>query len=310
MAQLAIRGHATRGEEVIEILEMLGGKNKQGYNGKYQTLWYYINVRSEICVFKHSFDGCNFFTLEEFLEKFPYKVGDKVRDARINDCVGEIINARCDDNEKQIIYVVKWDELPSPLILPYFAIDLQPYKEGILNKSNKAVFDANAQCCDMMNHLIKKETMGEKLEQITLDIPKGYEFFGINDDNQVVLAKNQLQYPKTYKECCEMIGYESDRQSVTGYLAEYIENFQQLLICRDAYWKIAGEQMGLENPWEPDFTNNDEERYGIYTLANKVERDFCGVGDVNMILSFPTEEMRDEFYNNFKELIEECKELL
>ena len=28
------------------------------------------------------------------------------------------------------------------------------------------------------------------------------------------------------------------------------------------------------------------------------------------ILEFPTEEMRDAFYENFKELINECKELL
>ena len=30
----------------------------------------------------------------------------------------------------------------------------------------------------------------------------------------------------------------------------------------------------------------------------------------NHILSFPTEEMRDAFYENFKDLIELCKEFL
>jgi hypothetical protein len=37
MAKLAIRGHATRGKEVIEILEMLGGKSYTGlaYKGSY-----------------------------------------------------------------------------------------------------------------------------------------------------------------------------------------------------------------------------------------------------------------------------------
>jgi hypothetical protein len=45
-------------------------------------------------------------------------------------------------------------------------------------------------------------------------------------------------------------------------------------------------------------------------VANKVVKDFCGVGDVNMTLTFPTEEMRDAFKENFDELIEECKELL
>lgn len=37
MAQLAINGHATRGEEVIEILEMLGGSNPHNYSADCST---------------------------------------------------------------------------------------------------------------------------------------------------------------------------------------------------------------------------------------------------------------------------------
>lgn len=33
--RLAIKGHPTRGKEVIEILEMLGGKNPYNYRGNY-----------------------------------------------------------------------------------------------------------------------------------------------------------------------------------------------------------------------------------------------------------------------------------
>ena len=66
----------------------------------------------------------------------------------------------------------------------------------------------------------------------------------------------------------------------------------------------------LKNGYSGRLSNCDEERYGIYTAANKVVKDFCGVGDVNTILTFPTEEMRDAFFENFKDLIEKCKELL
>ena len=122
-------------------------------------------------------------------------------------------------------------------------------------------------------------------------------------------------YPKTYEECEKVLRYDSHRLdnmgvTVQGYKWELIRAFQILIICRDAYWKIAGEEIGLGKPWKPDFTNDDEERYGIYIAANKVVKDFGGVGDVNTILTFPTEEMRDAFYENFKELIEQCKELL
>lgn len=153
----------------------------------------------------------------------------------------------------------------------------------------------------------KEENMKEKLEQITLDIPKGYEFFGINDENQVVLAKKQLQYPKTYEECCEVIGYESDRQSVTGYLSDLIENFQQLIICRNAYWKIAGEQMGLGEPWKPDWTDSNL-KYCLKKMGDNIEK--SSEMTISCILAFPTKEMRDAFKENFDGDIDVCKEFL
>ena len=83
--------------------------------------------------------------------------------------------------------------------------------------------------------------------------------------------------------------------------------FTELLIFRDAYWKIAGEQMGLGKPCKPDW-NTNELKYIIY-----YENDRLWFNDEisrNTILAFPTEEMRDAFYENFKNLIEQCKELL
>lgn len=80
MTQLAIKGHATRGNEVIEILEMLGGKisNRELY-GNVPHYGYYIHDNGYISLMHCSLlKNVIVFTLEEFLEKFPYKVGDKV----------------------------------------------------------------------------------------------------------------------------------------------------------------------------------------------------------------------------------------
>lgn len=76
MANLAIKGHTTRGEEVIEILEMLGGKNKVGLLAKNETLVYFIKngVINNTCMNLQTLPFKT-FTLEEFLEKYPYKVG-------------------------------------------------------------------------------------------------------------------------------------------------------------------------------------------------------------------------------------------
>ena len=51
---------------------------------------------------------------------------------------------------------------------------------------------------------------------------------------------------------------------IDGYKNNLLEKLQELLICRDAYWKIAGEQMGLGEPWEPDWCNENKLKY--YTV--------------------------------------------
>ena len=125
------------------------------------------------------------------------------------------------------------------------------------------------------------------------------------------------EYPKTYEECLKVLGIEGGRlmfnnSGITQYERElYIKmnNLSKLLICRDAYWKIAGEEMGLGKPWEPDCNYNSPPRYIISCyFGDIIKEKYCG--QYNRPLSFPTEEMRDAFYENFKKEIEICKELL
>ena len=149
------------------------------------------------------------------------------------------------------------------------------------------------------------------MEQIILDIPNGYEFFSINDDNKVVLAKKQSQYPKDYRECCDVLGFRlgDNIDNLEGYKSNLLEQLQILLICRDAYWKIAGKEMGLDKPWKPDFTNIDNCYLAIKTCKGEISL-IPTLYIEDCILVFPTEEMRDAFYDNFKKLINETKELL
>ena len=94
-----------------------------------------------------------------------------------------------------------------------------------------------------------------------------------------------------------------------GYKHELLFNFQNLIICRDAYWKIAGEQMGLGKPWEPKYEAfTDNTFFTIQTFNGEVDK--SATSHRNSILAFPTIEMRDAFFDNFKDLIEQCKELL
>ena len=174
--------------------------------------------------------------------------------------------------------------------------------ETLNNKTNKAIFETNAQACDIMNDIIKKD-----MKEIKIDIPNGYKFFGI-DDNKIVLTKKQSQYPKTYVECCKILNYNLNNDIVAGYKYSLLENIQKLLICRDAYYKIAGEQMGLDKSWEPDWSNYENIKYIVGGYDGEIGYDQNH--HIHKILAFPTTEMRDAFYENFKELINECKELL
>lgn len=124
------------------------------------------------------------------------------------------------------------------------------------------------------------------------------------DGDRFYLVKKKKGFPKTYEECLiELIG-DNPRYDEKYQL---LETFRELLICRDAYWKLAGEEMGLGKPWEPDWTNH-EFKYCIKVLGNTLE----SVSEMNIqcILAFPTEEMRDAFKENFDPDIEFCKELL
>ena len=268
MAQLTIKGHPTRGSEVIALLEMLGGINEQECDGTNDCLWYSIDGLNEITFFTHTFNSNNhkFFTLEEFLEKFPYKVGDKVY---YDNKVCNVIEIRWNSNLNTISYGVCDAKVKNLAIVA----ELKPYKE-------------------------------ETMEELRIDFPEGYGYAGI-ENKQVIFTKIEPQYPKTYERCCNILKYSGNYyiSLATKIDDRLFEAFYKLKVCRDAYWKIAGN-------WKPDWEENDGGyRYCIRNQSNKIVLSNEWLGE-NYILSFPTEEMRDAFYENFKDLIEQCKELL
>ena len=126
-------------------------------------------------------------------------------------------------------------------------------------------------------------------------------------DGRLVVSEKKPVYPKTIAECCKII-YDIPNYTHCGHKHELLFNFQNLLICRDAYWEIAGEQMGLDEPWEPGLGASNGDKWVLYNCGGTIINDIGSVA--NDILTFPTSEMRDTFYENFKDLIEQCKELL
>jgi hypothetical protein len=61
--------------------------------------------------------------------------------------------------------------------------------------------------------------------------------------------------------------------------------------------------MGLGKTWNPCDT---KDKYIIFRSKNEILKGY----NISSVLEFPTSKMRDLFYINFKDLIEQCKELL
>lgn len=293
MSELAILGHPTRGSEVIKILEMLGGNNQNNvYSGKDTFHYYFIDNETGYIKTKLYTDDCwtkltyNIFTLEEFLEKFPYKVGDKVI---YEDKVREVTKMVWEEQTNTVAYKLD-DKLYCNVIK-----ELQLYKEGTM-ESNPILQQLKEYFDNTPRDVIEKEW--EELSHLNEIGPTVNEYLA-----SVRKYRQANQYPKTCEECCKVLGYNQmmPKDHILGYRGTLLSIFQLLLICRDAYWKIAGY-------WKPDWKDENETYYTI--SYDGVNIKCYNNTDVYSKLAFPTKEMRYAFYENFKELIEQCKELL
>lgn len=315
--QLAIKGHETRGKEVIEILKMLGASNKKNYTGSYTTNLYILNGNNIDIDYTCDYNNQEIFTLEDFLEKYPYKVGDKV--------INDIYRGR------GIIKEMVWDSVD--WCVKYYVNFFEDFnvnawcKHDEIKLSNICLIDNTDPI-----HVLCESLCENKLSMLMIDSEacKDEVEIVLNDyeieirDGKTFAVKKKPKYPTTYEECCKIMGIDSynfitirnlycidGEEIITDYedtLKDKFDALRELLICRDAYRKIYSEQMGLDKSWEPDWTDNYEKKYIINFYQNEIN--FTNGTNAQYTLSFPTAEMRDAFYENFKDLIEKCKEIL
>ena len=195
---------------------------------------------------------------------------------------------------------------------------------GLSEVSLEKEMDEHQKIVDEIMAIQGIEPIEAEMEEVW-HCPDGYIFKDENGNvinaQKIVLEKQKKEYPKTYEECCKILGilnvdlcFNADYRCFDASKEQWkrlglMNQFYQLLICRDAYWKLAGEQMGLGISWEPDWLDDDVTKY-VISHDGRTFGTRGGLNYINYILAFPTEEMRDEFYENFKEFINECKELL
>ena len=301
---LAIKGHPTRGKEVIKILEMLGGHNKYHINDTECNLLYTIREGDDVIIGTYPNSGISqVYTLEQFLEKYPFKVGDKVKYKPVTSSGPIFVIEKMKWEDNQIKYIIRntWCNARNRTVT---AKDLQHYKEELRQERKYPELRMDLDDDDKL--ATEVVIGGDKILP-----PNGYLIGKITQvDNGMLIefVKKQPQYPKTYEECCQITKKvaKTTHELDIAYNPNLIYDFQKLLICRDAYWKIAGEELGLSEPWKPNFGENFI--YAISAFYGTIQKTMVTGG--RGILLFPTEEMRDAFYENFKFLIDKCKELL
>lgn len=298
--KLAIKGHYERDKEVIQLLETLGGVNVFNLEGSMNGYCYYIN-NSNIIYSCLSTCVENFivYSIGEFEKKFPYKIGDKVI---YEDKIREITKMVWEEQTNTIAYKLD-DKLYCNVI-----DDLQPYKE----ETNMDYCPHNQPKSYAVGLKDNKAT-GSRIdfsltERIELDLGDTHEV--VVENGKTYVVKKKPTYPKTYEECCEVLGIS--RHDVEIDLPQPYQqkmfNLFKLHICRDAYWRLYGEEKGLGKSWEPDWR---EKRYIIYRNQDNIIGGCREAGFVeHHIFEFPIREMRDDFKENFNEEIEICKELL
>lgn len=304
----------------------------------------YCGEALTICDIKDEFSyyhmkKCEYMFTDEMIEglverngkTYPYKIGDRVILKGKNRCA--TITDLKYNSQGNLSYYIKIDndkdisiDYPTDLLLPYDNMIECKVEEETKSHNNMC-----KQLIDEMNPNVEYVTETHRgyyttEPETTIEGKKrGVVYFWDNDfadkveldlsdreliqeDGKWFVVKKKKEYPKTYEECCYVLGLSEFEYNHTGtkvwYRHRLMATLDKLILCRNAYWKIAGEKMGLGKPWEPTM----ETVYCISRNNNVMKCSYRG-GKSN-ILEFPTEEMRDSFKENFDPDIEICKEVL
>jgi len=155
----------------------------------------------------------------------------------------------------------------------------------------------------------------------TIEIPKGFELKKVSDTEYKIVKKERC-LPETWEEFCKLFPHikreehfinsassiinpstcESRNPIVDANIlpskekAEAILALCQLIQLRDYY----------NDGWKPDWNSSNSKPVITFVEGEFVKTTTIGCGRV---LVFKTAKLRDEFFDNFKDLIEKLKPL-
>ena len=280
--KIAIKGDRERHEEVLEILELLGGK-KFNQIGNCNTGCYFIGEDDIISLWP-TLDQTVFkiFSIDEFWKQAPFKVGERViydGEELMISGIGWIV-----DEEKIYYGLTGYGCLVG-------AEELSPVEsdENDVNFSEDYDPVDKAFAPDLRGQDYSGRRYGYK-------IPNGYEFEKI-EKGEIILKPIGPVIPTTFEECCNILGitpsslFREHHENVPLAYVSKMDNIYKLIICQHAYWKV------LCNDFKPGINSEETSTY-------------CSIFiNPQLTLIFPYKSVMEQFKENFKDIIEKLKNL-
>ena len=153
-----------------------------------------------------------------------------------------------------------------------------------------------------------------------INIPEGYEIDKEQStERQIVLRKIDNRVRSWEEYCDKMEGKDSYYfNEIVGKIcsAKFKEDFilsefvdDEDVVAFVAFSKLRKlRRYWIGKNWKPDWKNDNVAKFTIISAENEISKgEHYKVGSS---MSFPTEEMRDEFLDCFKDLLEQAKSLL
>ena len=132
------------------------------------------------------------------------------------------------------------------------------------------------------------------METKEIIIPQGWEIDEVRG-NKIILMESKKKLPETWEECYEQLGTEN---ILPAGLGKPMLALMKLLVCREVY----------RQGWKPDWSDYKTKKWVIEYINDNIAS--MAYMQTSKVLSFQSAEIRDEFLENFRDLIEEAKELI
>ena len=220
-----------------------------------------------------------FNDVDEFLEQYPILCGSTVITK---------------GGTVETVLACKWQRCaPSYYINPELGYVRYNELELYYNENREVAEDVED--AEVLVTEIIPDTNWDEVVEVNL----GNEYEVVQENGKTFIKRIRPKFPKTINECVDLFHSRMDDVSIISNYEnmqeELSSNIKKLMYCRDAYWTVLN--------WVPNL-DDDAEKFVIQNVNHKV--DFSTTTHINKFLMFPDVYSRNLFYDNFKELIDNC----